>query len=248
MYRDKRVGAVILARMRSTRLPGKVMLSLKGKPVLQRIVERLQKSQYLDNIIIATSDDQSCDPIANMCLRLGYEYFRGSEEDILDRFVRACAPYNLDAVVRITGDCPMVDWRIVDKLIDLLITKDCDYCSNVIRRTFPAGLDAEVIATRILDEMVRSAEGVDRSHITTYIYKTHPDKYEIINLAAMGTLHRPDIRITLDTLEDYTVLSALYELLHNEYFSSLDVVNLLNLLPEIAQMNSMVKQKHYLEG
>jgi len=210
MYKGKKVGAVILARMRSERLPGKVMLSLKGKPALQWIVERLKNSKYLDNIIIATSDDMSCDPIAGMCVRLGYSYFRGSEEDVLDRFVKASKPYNLDAVVRITGDCPMVDWRIVDTLISLFFTNKCDYCSNVLRRTFPIGFDVEVIATSILEEIDELAEGVDRQHITTYIYKTHPDKYKMVDLVAGKELDYPGLRVTLDTLEDYIVIGTLY--------------------------------------
>lgn len=247
MYEGKKVGAVILARMRSERLPGKVMLSLKGKPVLQWIVERLKNSKYLDNIIIATSDDISCDPIASMCTRLGYSYFRGSEEDILDRFVKASVTYKLDAVVRITGDCPMVDWEIVDTLINLFFTNGCDYCSNVSRRTFPIGLDAEVIATSILEEINQLAEGVDRQHITTYIYKTHPDKYRMVGLIAGKELNYPKVRVTLDTLEDYVVISILYELLRSN-FSTIDVVNLLNILPELKQMNSGIRQKHYLEG
>lgn len=247
MYKGKKIGAVILARMRSERLPGKVMLSLKGKPVLQYIVERLENSRYLDKIIIATSEDVSCNPIVNMCIRLGYDYFRGSEEDVLDRFVRASKSYNLDAVVRITGDCPMVDWRIVDTLIHLFFTNKCDYCSNVLQRTFPIGLDAEVISTDILGEINQLAEGVDRQHITTYIYKTHPDKYKIVDLIAGEDLCYPEYRITLDTLEDYTVISTLYESLWSN-FSAVDVVDLLNTLPGLRQINSGVKQKHYSEG
>jgi len=247
MYKGKKVGAVILARMRSTRLPGKVMLSLKGKPALQWIVERLKNSKYLDNIIIATSDDVSCDPIAMMCTRLGYNYFRGSEEDILDRFVGASAPYNLDAVVRITGDCPMVDWEIVDTLIHLFFTNNCSYCSNVLQRTFPIGFDAEVISTDILEEVNQLADGVDRKHITTYIYKTHPDRYRMVDLIAGETVSHPEFRVTLDTLEDYVVINTIYELLGGSFLVR-DVVDLLKALPELAGINSTVKQKHYLEG
>jgi len=247
MYKGKKVGAVILARMRSERLPGKVMLSLKGKPVLQWIVERLKNSKYLDNIIIATSDDVSCDPIASMCIRLGYSYFRGSEEDILDRFVKASAPYNLDAVVRITGDCPMVDWEIVDTLIDLFFTYKCDYCSNVLRRTFPIGFDAEVISTDTLEEINQLAVGIDRQHITTYIYKTHPERYLMVDLIAGEDVSHPELRVTLDTLEDYVVINTLYELLVGSFLVK-DVVRLLNTLPKLAGINSKVEQKHYLEG
>lgn len=247
MYKGKRVGAVILARMRSERLPGKVMLSLKGKPVLQWIVERLKNSKYLDNIIIATSEDASCNPIVEMCTRLGYDYFRGSEEDILDRFVRASRPYNLDAVIRITGDCPMVDWRIVDTLISLFFTNDCVYCSNVVKRTFPVGFDVEVMTPSVLREADQFAEGVDRQHITTYIYKTHPDKYKMIDLIAGEEICYPELRVTLDTLEDYVVLHTLYELLWPN-FSVIDVVETLNRIPELKQINSGVEQKHFLEG
>lgn len=247
MYKDKKIGAIILARMKSTRLPGKVMLSLRGKPVLQCIVERLENSDYIDKIIIATGDNVSCDPIASMCDRLGYSCFRGSEDDVLSRFVGAASFYNLDAVVRITGDCPMVDWRAVDTMIHILLHTGCDYCSNVIHRTYPIGLDAEVISTDILEEIDRLAEGVDRQHITTYIYKTHPDKYKMINLVAEDGLYYPELRVTLDTLEDYIVLHTLYELLDIN-FSAVDAIGLLKGMPETVQINSSVRQKHYLEG
>ena len=130
---------------------------------------------------------------------------------------------------------------------DQFFTKECDYCSNVLRRTFPIGFDAEVIATDILEEINQLAEGVDRQHITTYIYKTHPDKYRMVDLIAGKELNYPKVRVTLDTLEDYVVISTLYELLRFD-FSTIDVVNLLNILPELKQMNSGIRQKHYLEG
>jgi len=247
MYQGKRIGAIILARMRSSRLPGKVMLSLNGKPVLQHIVERLSNSKYLDNIIIATSDDISCLPIENLCHRLNCSIYRGDEEDVLDRFTRASRISNVDIVVRITGDCPMVDWRIVDQVIEGYFTYNCDYSSNVNPDTFPIGFDVEVFSTGLLEYINEFAEGVDRKHITTYIYKTHPEKYKMFNLKATKLLHHPEYRVTLDTLEDYIVLHTLFDILEPG-FSAEDVVRKFLALPMLYHINSKVEQKDWRVG
>jgi len=223
------------------------MLSLNGKPVLQHIVERLNNSKHLDNIIIATSDDISCLPITNLCHRLNCNVYCGDEEDILDRFTRASRISNVDIVVRITGDCPMVDWRIVDQVIEGYFSDNYDFSTNLVPRTFPVGLAAEVFSTGLLEYINKEAAGVDRKHITTYIYKTHPERYKIFNLIASKSVHHPEFRITLDTLEDYVVLHTLFDLL-DPGFSAEDVVHRFLALPVLQQVNAEVKKKDWREG
>lgn len=247
MYRGKKVGAIILARMRSSRLPGKVMLSLRGKPALQHSITRLRKSKYLNNVIVATTSHESCDPIAQLCLRLGCKFYRGSEKDIVTRFEEASRIHNFDVVVRITGDCPMVDWTIVDDLIELYFENECDYCSNVLHRTWPKGFDVEVMNAKLLKEIKKNARGADRSHITTYFYQTNLGKFRMSNLDAPKELWHPDYRVTLDTLEDYTVLHTLFDILAPG-FTAADVTQLLEISPCLRQINVGVGIKDLSEG
>jgi len=247
MYQGKRIGAIVAARMASTRLPGKVMLSLRGKPSLQWIIERLRNSKYLDNTIVATVSSPSCDPIVNLCHRLDCNYYRGSEDDVLSRYIETAHAFAFDVCVRITGDCPMVDPAIVDRLISMFFQSECDFCSNSIERTFPRGFDVEVVSTETLDKINLLAEGVDRQHVVTYIYESHPEDFTLKNWVAPKELFHPELRVTLDTLEDYVLIHTLYETL-DLGFTALDVVTTMIANPELQQINADIKQKHYEEG
>lgn len=248
MYKGKKIGVIILARLASTRLPGKVLLSLNNKPVLQHIVERVQRCELVDDVIIATASNASCDPIEYFCFDHDYNLYRGSEEDILGRFTEAAEFYNLDICVRVTGDCPMVDWSHIDHLIRLHSQTDSDCSTNMIEKTFPRGCEIEVISIEALKEAEKMAEGVYRKHCVSYFCEQHPKEFSLTNWEAPSKLHHPEIRITLDTLEDYVFLYTLFSALGENNFTVEEVIEYLSVNEWMLEINKDIKQKAFEEG
>lgn len=242
----RKVVATIEARIGSTRLPRKVLLPFLGKPCLEVMIERLKRSRKLDLILVATTVNLKDKAIADLCRKLKIHFYRGSEEDVLKRLVEAGKNVTADVIVRTTADCPLVDWRIVDRLVKLYQSGNYDYVSNVIERSFPLGFDVEVFSFKKLQEIEKTAtEQVYREHPPYYFY-THPNKFRLKNWKARGKMHRPDLRVTLDTQEDYIVLTKIIEKLHplNPDFSAEDVVELLHQHPEWVSINSHIKHRH----
>lgn len=241
-----KIVTMIEARMGSTRLPGKVMMPFVGKPSLGLMIERLKRSKTVDLIIVATTTNKADDVIVDLCKKLDVSFYRGSEEDVLRRVVGAGKKFSADIIVRTTADCPLVDWRIVDRLIKLYRSGDYDYVSNVIERSFPLGFDVEVFSFKKLQEIEKTVtEQVYREHPPYYFY-THPKKFRLKNWKARGKMNWPDLRVTLDTQEDYIVLTKIFEKLHplNPDFSAEDVVELLHQHPEWVAINSHIKHRH----
>lgn len=242
----RKVVATIEARMESTRLPGKVMVSFVGKPSLELMIERLKRSKTIDQIIVATTRNQADDVIVDLCRKLKVPFYRGSEEDVLKRVVEAGKSVAADVIVRTTGDCPLVDWRLVDRLVKIYLSGDYDYVSNIIQRSFPIGFDVEVFSFKQLQEIEKmTTEQVYREHPPYYFY-TNPKKFRLKNWRTRGTMRWPDLRVTLDTQEDYIVLAKIFEKLYplNSDFSAEDVVELLHQHPEWVAMNSHVEHHH----
>ena len=246
MINRKRVVATISARMGSTRLPGKVLMLLAGKPVLAHIVERLTHSQYFDDVIVATSTNKGDDAIEQFCNERGIRCYRGSEADVLSRVYEAANICDADIVYRGMGDSPLVDWRIVDKLIELLEEGGYDFVANEITEpTYPIGFDATVFTMSALKDGYETATHPEmREHVTVHI-KTNPKRYNIGALIAEGEMIAPKLRLTLDTALDYQVISAVFDALYpiNANFSALDVVHFLKENSDIVNINSNVIQK-----
>lgn len=243
--RKQIIVATIEARMTSSRLPGKVLLDLAGKPSLQQIVERLKRSKYLDDVVVATTVNATDDPIIALCEQIGCTYFRGSEEDVLVRVLDAAKSVSADIIVEITGDCPVIDWRHVDHLIELFYSGEYDYAANIIERSFPRGFDTQVFPVSVLDRVNQlTQDQQDHEHVSLYIYR-HPETFKLINWAAEGMMRRPDYEITLDTPQDYQLIRAIYDELYptNPDFSAEDVVRLLNEKPELAEIVAEVRRK-----
>lgn len=236
MYNNKgKIVATIEARMTSSRLPGKVIMDFCGKPNLQHIVERLKRSKYIDEVVVATTINKEDNPIIELCEKIGCKYYRGSEEDVLMRVLEAAKSVNGDYIVEITGDCPVIDWRHVDYLIELFFQGEYDYASNVLKRTFPRGFDTQIFPVKILEEVNKITKNpVDHEHVSIYIY-THPEKYRLLNWEAEEEMNHPELEITLDTKEDYEFIKQIYKILYpkNPYFSAQDVVELLIKHPEM---------------
>ncbi|HEX4197172.1 MAG TPA: glycosyltransferase family protein [Caulobacteraceae bacterium] len=217
--------AILQARMSSSRLPGKVLRPVLGEPMIGRQVERLRRARRLDGLTIATSTDASDDVIAAYARRIGVDCFRGPLDDVLARFIGALeAAGNPRTFVRLTADCPLADWRLVDRCIEAHQAADADYTYNSLNWTFPKGLDVEVCATAAL--MRAAAEGLtpyDREHVTPFIYG-HP---ELFRLEAVTRDPPLRYRWTVDTPEDFAFVTAVYEALYpaNPAFTSEDVLD-----------------------
>ena len=246
---NRRIVATIEARMTSSRLPGKVLLPIAGKPALQMLIERLKRSTHLDGICIATTVNTADDPIVSLAEKLGVAYFRGSETDVLGRVLGAARAQTADIVVEITGDCPFVDPLLVDRAIEEFFAHDVDYASNTINATYANGFDVQVFPTSVLSEVdVLTQDPVDRTHVSYYIYM-HPEKYRLHNWVADKESFGPELRMTLDEQTDYEALSRVAKALLPEKpdFSAKDVTQYLRAHPEVVALNVNIRQKEAYE-
>lgn len=240
-----KIVATITARMTSERLPGKVLLPCVGRPMLERLVERVQRSRLLDEIVISTTINRADDAIAQCARDLGIGCFRGSERDVVGRVVGAMEAAAADLVVQLTGDCPLLDWQVIDQLIRLYQANDFDYVSNTLVRSFPRGLDCQVVSLSTLQESLRLAkDGPQHEHVCLSIYE-NPQRFRLFNLMAPVEVCFPGQRWTLDTDADYRFIRAVYDHLYPRKpdFTSADVVHLLQTHPEIEALNREIQQK-----
>ena len=200
--------------MSSSRLPGKVLAPVLGQPMIARHVERLRRSKRIDRLVVATSVDPSDTPLAQACEGLGLPVHRGDLNDVLGRFAGALARYpDATAVVRLTADCPLADWTVIDALIDRFEAEDADYAStNLPERTWPHGLDAEVIRTEVLLRAHReAADAYEREHVTAFVYH-RPDEHRMVGLSRSPPLDH--LRWTVDYPEDLAFVRRVYEQLY----------------------------------
>jgi spore coat polysaccharide biosynthesis protein SpsF len=237
-----KVLAIIQARMGSTRLPGKVLMPLGGKPMLERIVSRVRRCRNLTGVMVATTVEPGDDLIAQWCEQAGCPYFRGSQDDVLDRYYQAARPEAPDAVVRITSDCPLIDPGVVDDLITLYREKLPDYATNVFPlRTFPRGLDTEVVSFQALEHIWRvDTDPSLREHVTYYIEK-NAESFRIECLSQDQDLSYH--RWTVDTAEDLAFAQAIYERFPGDAFTWKEVLALIEREPALAEINAHIQQK-----
>ena len=254
-----RIAAVIQARMGSTRLPGKVLADLGGCSMLARVCSRVARAATVDQVVVATTLEPDDQQIVDECWRLAVACFRGSEQDVLDRYYQAAEAYRADAVVRITADCPLIDPEVIDRVVSTFL-KERDqallrpqegtrflFCSNTLERTWPRGLDTEVIGADALEHAWHEAsEPHQRVHVTPYIYE-HPESFELLSVT--GPEDFSNGRWTVDWPEDLRFVRAVYGRLEDdETFSWRDVQQLLVREPALADLNRDVRQKQLVEG
>jgi spore coat polysaccharide biosynthesis protein SpsF len=237
-----KIVAIIQARTRSTRLPGKVLMDLAGHTVLARVVRRLTRAKLVEQIVVATTDHSGDNAIIRECQHLGVSWFRGSGCDVLDRYYCAARAYAAGAVVRVTSDCPLIDPELLDETVQTFLAQEADYASNVFPRTYPRGLDVEVFTMPALERAWREARELhQREHVTPYLYE-HPELFCLI--ASVGRSDFSHHRWTLDTVEDLQFLRAIYSGFDNrDTFGWREVIALLEREPELADLNSHVLQK-----
>lgn len=235
----------IQARMRSERLPGKVLASVLARPLLDLMVERLRRVRLADDIVIATTTDPSCDAIERLARDIDVACFRGSEDDVLGRVLLASRHADAELIVETTGDCPLIDPATVDRVIETFLSNEVDYCSNILRRTFPRGMDVQVFPLRVLEEVARlTHDPADREHVSLYIYE-HPQRFRLMNVESGLPSGAQDLRLTVDTPEDLQLVRAVFERLLPERreFDLADILQLMREHPELAAINAGVHQK-----
>jgi len=237
---DNKIVASIEARMTSSRLPGKVLMqAIDGMSMLEFMVQRVKKSQLIDQIIVATTVNDTDDPIFNMCKKLSINCYRGSEDDVLLRVLNAHKSVNSQIVVELTGDCPLIDPKIIDKVIDVYLNNNFDYVSNSHIRSFPDGLDVAVFSFDVLKEIsIKTKKPFDRENVTTYIYRS--GEYSLKAIIADKELFWPELRITLDDKGDYYLIKKIIEYFYpNKKFDffAKDIVNYLKENKKLLELN-----------
>ena len=239
--------AVIQARWSSTRLPGKVLKEIEGKTMLGRVISRVQRARKINGLVVATTVNSNDYAVVKECERLGAATFRGSEKDVLDRFYQAVQTYHPDFVVRITADCPLIDPELVDHVIQEFLKKRLDYASNTLVRTFPRGLDTEVMTVEALVRAWKEAKlPYQRSHVTPYLYE-NPHSFRLQSIYTGKNYSR--YRWTVDTQADLDFVRAVYKrLMPKENFGWREALQVVTKDPALAALNSETRQKTLKEG
>ena len=238
-----RVVTIVQARMGSTRLPGKIMLDLAGKPLLARVIDRIKRSEKYGKLVIATSTLARDDVVADFCNEIQKSCFRGSESDLLDRYYYAAKAFGADVVVRITSDCPLIDPLLIDDVIGAFMEKGAgvDYLSNFYPEyTYPHGLETEVMGMAALEKAWKEDQNPAwREHVSDYILN-NPEKFNLsgIGYSEVLTHHR----WTVDYLQDFELVSKIYDHFQENVFNWIDILALLEQNPEWIEINSNMGQ------
>lgn len=244
--KNKKIIATIEARMSSTRLPGKVLMKCLGKPMLELMIERVRRSKYIDEIVIATTINPADDVIAKFAKKIKVSCFRGSENDVMGRVTEAIVNADADIVVQLTGDCPLIDPVIIDQYIKRFSSGKYDLIGNsYISHTYPIGLDIKITTSDVFRKAYSIAVDEPHHEHTLLSAVENPKEFRLLNIKAPKNLKRPAFRWTLDTIEDFKFISAVFEHFYskNPQFTSLQIVKYLDSHPEIVEINKDVQQK-----
>lgn len=237
---------ILQARVSSTRLPGKVLKPLLGQPMLLRQIERIQRAKKIDQLIVATSQDTSDDPLAQICQKNDISYYRGSLKDVLDRFYKIAVQYQPEHIVRLTGDCPLIDPEIIDLVIETHCQGDYDYTSNTIEPTYPDGLDVEIFTYETLRTAWEKANTTaQREHVTLYIHR----QPKVFRLGCVkNCVDLSDLRWTVDEKMDFMVVEEIYKQLYpaNPQFTTADILNFYKQNKKLKMLNQQYKRNEGL--
>ena len=246
--KNTRVVAIIQARMDSSRLPGKVLRDIHGKPMLAWVVERTRKASSVSEVMVATTSDPSDDMIEQVCRQMNVPCFRGNIYDVLDRYYQAAREAQADVIVRITADCPLIDAGLIDMVVQRFLEEKVDFAANRLpppyQRTYPIGLDVEVVSFTALQRAWQEArEKHEREHVLPYLYES-PGRFKTLMVD-----HETDLgsyRWTVDTFEDLEFIQKLFTLLPDtENFTWLDVLKIVEKNPQLSEINAGVSHKTF---
>ena len=239
--------ATIEARMGSSRLPGKVLLPAMGEPMLYWLIKRLKKSRLIDDLIIASSIDQKDDQISDFAKKHSLNFFRGSEDNVMLRVIKAAESLDAELIVQITGDCPLIDPEITDQVIELYLNNITDFASNSIIRTYPDGMDVQVFSLHSIKKSYSLVTSeLDREHVSSHMARNN-QLFKQLNLKAPKKLFWPDLGLTLDQKEDYKLIKNIFEYFNdlNADFNCFDIIEYLRNNKKLLNINSHVIRKEY---
>ena len=247
--KKKNIHCIIQCRLSSSRLPAKIFLPGPTKTLIEHLLERLKKSKFLKKIIIATTNNSNDDFTYNF-LRNENDIFRGSEKNVLERYYNCAKKYKSEIIVRITSDCPLMDYRLIDEMIEFFLKKDCDYLSNIHPPSLPDGFDIEIFTFKSLETSYKNAkESFQKEHVTPYIWD-QPNKFNISNFSTNLKDKKlyEKYRLTLDYIEDYLVIFEIYNKLYkkNKFFSYIDIINVIKKNKNLTKKNNkLIKVNWY---
>ena len=238
---------IIQARMGSERLRGKVMREVMGKPMVSYTLDRTLKSRYIDQVVLATSDKDTENPMVEYLTEHGYNVFRGDENNVLSRYVEAEKVYGGDIIMRITGDCPFIDPVVIDEVITYFLAHDFYYVRVDVPDSFIRGFDVEIFTKEALERVYEISKGIPgespyKEHVTLYMYR-HPEEFCVSTFQG-SELYNRNYRLCVDTPEDFELVTKIYEHFRDAYVSGKDVIHFLDEHPEIAGINQSIEQKH----
>ncbi len=240
--------AIVQARMSSTRLPGKVLLSIGTKTMLEWVVTRVRRSSSIDEVVVATTNESADESIVHECERLGVVSYRGSELDVLDRYYNAATDREADVVIRVTSDCPFIDPREIDRVVGAFRASAPHYASNCLASGYLRGLDTEVMTMESLARAWREARhGYHRIHVTPYIYQ-NPDLFRLLAVPPMSNRDFSSLRWTVDTQDDLDMVRALSAELSGDAFGWQEALAIVDRRPNLAEINGHIRQKGLEEG
>lgn len=248
MSKNSSTAIIIQARMGSARLPGKIMKNLMGHEILWHVVTRCFKAKKSDNVIIATTTNVEDDIIEKFCKENSFLYYRGSSDNVLERYYKTAKQFKADIVVRITSDCSLIDPSIIDICVDNFKKYKCDYISNVVpgERTFPRGLDVEVFSFSALEKAYQNAsENYEKEHVTPYIWENKKNEFVIGSIIKAPLEYAKKYRLTVDYPEDFELMEKIYQEFYKKG-SIIDVKRVISYLtnhPEIVRINADCRQK-----
>lgn len=244
---DLKIIAIVQARMGSERLPGKVIKPIIGKPLIIHVLDRLSKSKYIDDIVLATSLLDKEQPLIDIVSRSNYKIFRGEEKNVMKRYIDANKEYAGDIIVRVTGDCPLIDPQIVDNVISHYLMYNYDYVRLDVPDTFIRGFDVEVFSKEALEraykEVIKINNEECKEHVTLYFYR-NKEEFKI-GYVQGKELYNKDYRLCVDTAEDYKLVSYIYEYFNNDYVKGADVVRFIDSNNELSKFNYKIMQRSF---
>ena len=234
--------AIVQARLGSQRLPRKVLREITpGMTMLDLVMHRVGLAQTIDGVVVATTTEQTDNELADYCNNQSWSVFRGSESDVLSRYMGAADMFDATRIVRITSDCPLIDPALIDRIVSLHALSRCDYASNVIQRHYPRGLDIEVFTRTALRRAFREAtEAYQREHVTPFINQ-QPDKFSLVH--ALEQENFSNLRWTVDTPQDFEMITKLLEKIGNLDFSWRQALAVFNRHSHLAELNQHIEQK-----